>query len=776
VRALRAASLHERVLLVEAGPGWGKTTAAQAAFPDALYVEVPPGTRPGAFHVALLAALGFAAADAGSIVARLNADADGVTRSIVNAVPARTTLLIDDVQRLDAASAHLVEALVEAQDIHLVIVGRSMAKLPVGSWMSHGLVGMPFGPDALAFRTEHVTEILHGLPYEPTLVSAMISTFAGWPIATSLAASLLRRGHPSDRVLSRLANGIATIVEAALDELSRSDRTLLLELALLSAYGIRPASDHIALVRRLGFPEAAAGLHEIVVTALLKAVQTTERGAVAQAMTVDRADPSAVFALLSAEAPEALRERSWELLAPLYDRYDRGTLERLAAHPAVPPAAAAAARAFLLVFASQFGDAAAIAEPVLAEVALHSQDAALRLARAMAYGERGAETVSVLLQMKSVRAGIVVHRECLLGNLLGERARLSAAMDVATHSGELPLIAFAAIHAAVVAARSGELDEAEGLAARGEDAARAAGSVLLEARALKLRYGVAALRANLDLAAVHVGRLVALQALVGDPNERASDLVAAFEIEVLAGRPGRALAYDDAVRKMGHGWLGMETYAVCRAIVDAWDGLLLSAADRVAAFASAAPEHLRRLPLSLGAFLAAAAGASERAADLLRPLARVSTLAPDPFAAAHHEMASSFAAMAEILLGRPSAASVRLKIEPRTAFGGVFVAAARRYAVQRDIASYAESMRAAGLTGIAMMAEACGLDSERTPLSRTERSVLSYLASGMDAPRIANLTGRSLHTIKNQRRSIISKLGAGNTIEAVSIARRLGLL
>ena len=75
-----------------------------------------------------------------------------------------------------------------------------------------------------------------------------------------------------------------------------------------------------------------------------------------------------------------------------------------------------------------------------------------------------------------------------------------------------------------------------------------------------------------------------------------------------------------------------------------------------------------------------------------------------------------------------------------------------------------------------MLFEGSGLRSERTPLSRTERSVLSYLASGMDAPRIADLTGRSLHTIKNQRRSIISKLGAGNTVEAVAIARRLGLL
>lgn len=761
---------------MEAGPGWGKTTAVRAAFPSAQYVEVPSGPRPSAFHLALLTALGFSAADAGSVVARLSTNTDGVTRSIVAAVPPRTTIVIDDVQRLDAQGAAMLEALVEAQDVHLVVVGRSMAVLPVGSWMSRGLIGMPFGPDTLAFRSEHVAEILADLPSSPALNTAIVSTFAGWPIAASLAASLLRRGYPADHVISQLGDGVSTIAGSALAELPDAERTLLIETALMSAYGINPSADHFGLVRRLGFPEAAAGLHEIVVAAILKSVGAAERSVVAERTSLDHGDPSAIFALLSAEAPHTLRERSWDLLAALYDRYDHGTLERLASHHKAPPAAAAAARCFLLVFASHYGEAASIAEHILAEVARHSHATALRLARAMMYDGRGAKTVDTLLAIESNDADVLVHRECLLGNVLAERKRLSAAMDIATRSGELPLVAFAAIHGAVVAARSGDLDEAEGLALRAEDAARAAGSVLLEARALKMRYGIATLRANLDLAAVHVGRLVSIQALVGDPDERASDLVAAFEIEVLAGRPGRAAAYDDAVRKLGHGWLGMETYVICRAIVEAWDGLLLSGADRAAAFASAAPEHLQRLPLSLGAFLAAAAGSPDRASELLRQLGGTASTSSDPFVLAHQEMGSSFASMAEVLLGRTSAASARLKSEPRTAFGSVFVHAARRYAVHRDIAAYAEIMRTAGLTGIAMMAEACGLDTERTPLSRTERSVLSYLASGMDAPHIASLTGRSVHTIKNQRRSIISKLGAGNTVEAVAIARRLGLL
>lgn len=760
---------------MEAGPGWGKTTAVRAAFPGAQYIEVPSGARPRAFHGAFLVALGFSPADAGSVIARLANDADGVTRAIAAAVPARTTIVIDDVQRLDGAGAQLVEALVEAQDVNLVVVGRSMSVLPVGSWMSRGLVGMPFGPDTLAFRSENVTELLAGLPCTKELLSAIVSTFAGWPIAASLAASMLRRGYPAEHVLAQLGDGVATIAGSALGEIAAPERRLLIETALMSAHGIRPTPEHLAMVRRLGFPESASGLHEIVVSAVLKNVGVDEKADVAEALDLSRADAASVFALLAAEAPHALRDRAWGLLAPLHDCYDRSSLDRLASHHKAPPAAAAAARCFTLVFTSHFGEAATIAEQILPEVARHSHAAALRLARAFVFDGRGQAIVNLLRSIESNEPSIQVHRECLLGNILQDRRRLADAMEIATASGDLSLIAFSGVHAAVIAVHMGHLDEAEGLAARAEDAARAAGSVLLEARALKIRYGIATLRANLDLAAVHVGRLISLQSLVGDPDERASDLVAAFEIEVLAGRAGRAAAYDDAVRKIGHGWLGMETYVICRAILEAWDGLLLSAADRVAAFASAAPEHLQRLPLSFGAFLAVAAGSAERAADLLRQVTPALPSA-DPFSSAHHEMASSFAAMAEVLLGRVAAASARLKPEAKTAFGAVFVDAARRFTVQRDISAYAETMRGAGMNGIAMMAEASGIDSERAPLTRAERSVLSYLASGMDAPHIANLTGRSLHTIKNQRRSIISKLGAANTVEAVAIARRLGLL
>lgn len=748
----------------------------RAAFPSAQYIEVPAGARPGAFHRSLLETLGLGAADAGSIVARLEGDADGVARSLLAAIPPRTRLLIDDVQRLDSDGSRLVEALVEAQDIHLVLLGRSMAGFSVGSWMSRGLIGMPFGPDTLALRAEQVEEILGSVPSAPSLASTIVSTFGGWPIAATLAASLLRRGSTPDRVFAQLGDGITAVAGSTLADLCSGERSALIGAALCGAHGITPTAEHLGLTRRLGFPESAFGLHEVVVSAVLKSVGPAERAAVAGSLALERADPANVFSLFAAEAPQLLRERSWDLLAPLFDRFDRDTLGRLAGHPDVAPSARAAARCFMLTFASQFDEAAALAESALPAAADRAPAVAVRLARSMAFTARGARAVHALSTLRSDDPAIAVYRDCLLGNLLNDRARLTTAMHAAIESGEPLLVAHAAIYAALDAARTHALDEAEGFAARGEDAARAGGSVLLQARALKIRYAIAVLRANVDLAAVHVGRLIALQELVGDPAERASDLVAAFEIEVLAGRAARAAAYDEAIRKIGPDWLGMETYAVCRSIVDAWDGHLLPAVDRLAAFASAAPPHMQRLPLGIGAFLACAAGAAERGSDLLRQFEATAPAPSDPFAAAHFEMAASFAAMAEVLLRRPVAAAARLQAEAHTAIGEVFTSAARRFAAHQDIATYADAIRSAGFSGIALMADACGLERQQTPLSRAELSVLSYLASGMDALRIASLTGRSVHTIKNQRRSIIGKLGAGNTLEAVAIARRLGLL
>src|SRR5262249_33991923 len=150
-----------------------------------------------------------------------------------------------------------------------------------------------------------------------------------------------------------------------------------------------------------------------------------------------------------------------------------------------------------------------------------STGVALQLARVLLIGERGAAALDVLLGLETTDADEGVLKHCLIGSIGDRREPFVYATQIAASSGRVDLIAIASIYAAYRAFRAGNLDDAEGLAARGEDAARAGGSVLQQARALKIRYAVAMLRADLDVAAVYAGRLTTLQPYVSDPNERA---------------------------------------------------------------------------------------------------------------------------------------------------------------------------------------------------------------------------------------------------------------
>lgn len=61
-------------------------------------------------------------------------------------------------------------------------------------------------------------------------------------------------------------------------------------------------------------------------------------------------------------------------------------------------------------------------------------------------------------------------------------------------------------------------------------------------------------------------------------------------------------------------------------------------------------------------------------------------------------------------------------------------------------------------------------------LSLREREVLVLMARGLTTPRIAGHLGVSANTVKAHRRSILTKLGARNRVEALVAAERRGLL
>jgi len=66
--------------------------------------------------------------------------------------------------------------------------------------------------------------------------------------------------------------------------------------------------------------------------------------------------------------------------------------------------------------------------------------------------------------------------------------------------------------------------------------------------------------------------------------------------------------------------------------------------------------------------------------------------------------------------------------------------------------------------------------SETDPLTDAERRLLRLAEAGLESPAMAEATGLARGTVRNYLHSAISKLGAGNRIEAARLAREKGWL
>jgi DNA-binding NarL/FixJ family response regulator len=61
-------------------------------------------------------------------------------------------------------------------------------------------------------------------------------------------------------------------------------------------------------------------------------------------------------------------------------------------------------------------------------------------------------------------------------------------------------------------------------------------------------------------------------------------------------------------------------------------------------------------------------------------------------------------------------------------------------------------------------------------LSPREETVLRMLEKGLIADEICGVLGSKLNTVRSHIRKIYSKLGVNSSIQAISVARRLGVL
>ncbi len=218
LRALLAEPALTSVELVVAPPGYGKTTLLldyAAADPAAVLARMPEGADLEAFVRAIVEAAAPAARRAiGALFA--SPDARDFEDRVVDWLAGRlrdapATIVLDDFQRAaaDDRVARVLASLVGATHgrVRWVVASREAPRLPMGSWIARGWMGLPVTSEDLCFTVDEAAELaaLLGVAIDADDVRRIVDDTLGWPIGVRLALSLVarKRGASQTRMQTR---------------------------------------------------------------------------------------------------------------------------------------------------------------------------------------------------------------------------------------------------------------------------------------------------------------------------------------------------------------------------------------------------------------------------------------------------------------------------------------------------------------------------------------------------------------------------------------------
>jgi ATP/maltotriose-dependent transcriptional regulator MalT len=272
-------------------------------------------------------------------------------------------------------------------------------------------------------------------------------------------------------------------------------------------------------------------------------------------------------------------------------------------------------------------------------------------------------------------------------------------------------------------------------------------------------------------------------------------LLQGIEIEARRGNVERVIALEkqfvDAVTTDAKrsAWI-----LTVKAMAAAWRGDFGEALR----FVSMAPTNTfysfdRALHGSLEALYAIGAGKRDLA---LAASARVQSEAagtdfPYPYGKSVAEIAIQLCAITEALAGRLTAAQ-RVLLQQKCSDSPASEAmkhlatavcrVVKNPALEADVTEAAGELNAVGWGGVGMIVEAVCTQvsdqrpAEDSPLTKAELDVLTALARGHSPKLIAQETGRSVYTIQAHIQNVIKKLGCSGRAEALTVARKKGLL
>ncbi|HKE37983.1 MAG TPA: LuxR C-terminal-related transcriptional regulator [Candidatus Baltobacteraceae bacterium] len=776
VRAVEV-GLRSRITVVAAVAGWGKSTAVRKALRDTEHVWLdlsPNGLVPG-----LCAGNDWSG---GTVVV------DGAH------------LLRED--ELDA----LLDATMRLASTRWIIITRRLDRLPIARWIASGDAGAPVVHEDLGLSQPEILAAAKALSVrvDDAAMQFVEAVSGGWPVAVRFALIALERWGGD---LSRAGAMTNTLLrDWALSEilpaLTTRQRELLLEVAMIgtideTSHELRSAPvPWLAVGDRLALHSA----FQRIVLAEIPQPERRSRALRAASVLRSRGDLRQAFDLVRQHAPERihgeLRAHGLALLEagewdnvegairglPQRERHDDPLILCLRAE--IEAQAGAPQRARVLferaALLAQGEDTQSIVSRrhalfLINQGSIEALDA-IRPAMQTGSENEKAEALSVFATALALagKAGEARH-EC------------RRALDAAIEMDDDALVTRCLQRMSYVEYQAGDIAEAERYALDTTRLAYRIGAWSHFVCAHSILFA-SAIGARDD----HAGALWHAQQLAlgaqhtRDRRHWLQALGSQFVLEVERGNRERTIAIESQMPQHLSGWRAEVDVCLARCIRRCWDGEFeqaLGELDRHGNAVADPSEH--RLWNAARAMLAAFAGRDRIAFKYLRACAR----APSSFAREgeiHNGRADCYAAVAQVFLGHPEAATRRLPRDPstlqlRALTSFVRELAALGFSLGRESASAAlDRLRDGGQGGFALAAEialaARTRDDRAGALTAAELEVLADMARGRTAKNIAFERGRSPHTVRNQIKAIIKKLGASGSIEAVAMARNCSLI
>jgi DNA-binding SARP family transcriptional activator len=238
--------MDERVVVVEAAAGYGKTVLAAELVDAWRAVGIDVLLHEGGMGVDLLAARVRSAAaragyrDAAAAMASVLDDASGAIDELLNALAGeRCALVFDDVHHAGRDAARLVVRVAQQLqgEQRLIVLAR---RLPEGAERLRRPEYLQLDGADLALSVEETRSVCQagfGLDVNPEVAQAVEAATSGWTAATVLAAGRARRTGEDVLAVAEAAGrrdgAMATLLEEALAVLEPGDAVLLAQVARL---------------------------------------------------------------------------------------------------------------------------------------------------------------------------------------------------------------------------------------------------------------------------------------------------------------------------------------------------------------------------------------------------------------------------------------------------------------------------------------------------------------------------------------------------------------